>query len=66
MRYALWAVDEHPLGPSTAGAVEDRLLFVGGGILDAPCDGTACKRGVKDAAPYAHQSNNAAINDHLP
>ena len=33
--------------------INDRLLFVGGGILDAPCDGTACKRGVKDAAPYA-------------
>ena len=33
--------------------VNDRLQFVGGGILDAPDDGTACKRGVRDAAPYA-------------
>ena len=35
------------------GIVNDRLQFVGGGILDAPDDGTACKRGVRDAAPYA-------------
>ena len=27
-----------------------------GGILDAPCDGTACKWGVKDAAPYAQET----------
>ena len=34
--------------------INDRflLLCVGGGILDAPCDGVAYKRGVKDAAPY--------------
>ena len=27
--------------------------IVGGGILDAPYDGAACKWGVRDAAPYA-------------
>ena len=32
--------------------INDRLLVVMGGILDAPCDGAAYKRGVKDAAPY--------------
>ena len=42
MRYALWAVDEHPLGPSTAGAVEARLLFVGGGILSRATWFTDC------------------------
>ena len=31
---------------------DNYAVSVGGGILDAPCDGTACKRGVKDAAPY--------------
>ena len=37
---------------------KDFFQYVGGGILDAPCDGTACKRGVKDAAPYAQFSDN--------
>ena len=32
------------------------VAIVGGGILDAPYDGTACKWGVKDAAPYALSS----------
>ncbi|MGM9627987.1 MAG: hypothetical protein ACI3V4_07845 [Faecousia sp.] len=35
-----------------------RLVGVGGGIPDAPFDGTACKWGVKDAAPYAQFSNS--------
>ena len=26
MRYALWVVDAHPLGPSTAGAVHERTM----------------------------------------
>ena len=38
--------------------VNDRLQFVGGGIPDAPFDGTACKWGVKDAAPYAQFYNS--------
>ena len=28
------------------------VVIVGGGILDAPYDGAACKWGVRDAAPY--------------
>ena len=35
-----------------------RLVGVGGGIPDAPCDGAACERGVKDATPYAQFSNS--------
>ena len=48
------------------------VAIVGGGILDAPYDGTACKWGVKDAAPYAKYAillrisfEHTAINDHL-
>ena len=31
-------------------------LSVGGGILDAPYNGAACKWGVKDAALYAQET----------
>ena len=43
-----------------------RLVGVGGGIPDAPCDGTACERGVKDAALLRTVFQFfSALNDHL-
>ena len=35
MRYVLWVVDEHPLGPSTAGAVLNDHLSAYGGLPES-------------------------------